>query len=110
MEKAPEDCPALLAFGTGEPVLQEHPITGPDNTTRYCSFACSPIKNAEGSVVNVLELVQDVSSRHAMEKDLKTKNEELERLNRLFVNREFRIKELRDRVAELENQVAKLKR
>ena len=34
--------------------------------------------------------------------DLKIVNDELERLNRLFVGREFRIKELRDKVKELE--------
>ncbi|MCB0804666.1 MAG: hypothetical protein KDC05_02655 [Bacteroidales bacterium] len=36
--------------------------------------------------------------------ELRTLNEELERLNNLFVGREFRIKELRDRVKELEGK------
>ena len=36
--------------------------------------------------------------------DLKIVNDELERLNQLFVGREFRIKELRDKVKELEEQ------
>ncbi|MBW2616938.1 MAG: hypothetical protein JRD02_12290, partial [Deltaproteobacteria bacterium] len=34
--------------------------------------------------------------------ELEEKNAELERMNDLFVGREFRIKELRDRVKELE--------
>ena len=35
---------------------------------------------------------------------LEEKNRDLERLNRLFVDREFRIKELRDRLAQYEKQ------
>lgn len=38
-------------------------------------------------------------------KDIKAKNKELERFNKLFVGREFRIKELKDRVKELEKQI-----
>ena len=34
-------------------------------------------------------------------KDIEAKNKELERFNKLFVGREFRIKELRDQVKEL---------
>jgi ligand-binding sensor protein len=34
-------------------------------------------------------------------KELETKNEELERFNNIFIDREFRIKELRDKVADL---------
>ena len=37
---------------------------------------------------------------------LEEQNKELERLNHLFVNREFRIKELRDRVKELEGKIS----
>ncbi|OGQ96730.1 MAG: hypothetical protein A2521_07255 [Deltaproteobacteria bacterium RIFOXYD12_FULL_57_12] len=103
IEKAPDDCPALIAFRIGKPVRQEHPITHPDGSTRHYYFTCSPIKDMEGKVVNVLELVQDVTERHAMEESLKKKNEELERFNKLFVDREFRIKELRDQVAKLQS-------
>lgn len=102
MEKAPEDCPALIAFRTGKPVRQEHPIVHPDGTKRYYYFTSSPVTDAGGKVSGVLELVQDVTDRHAMEESLKKKNEELERFNKLFVGRELRIKELKDKVKELE--------
>ena len=36
---------------------------------------------------------------------LEEKNKELERFNKLFVGREFRIKELKERVQELEKQI-----
>ncbi len=105
IEKVPEDCPALIAFKTGKPVRQEHAITHPDGSTKFYSFTCSPIKNAEGVVDRVLELVQDVTERQEMEVDLRKKNAELERFNKLFVDREFRIKELKDRVKELEGKI-----
>ncbi|MBA3004001.1 MAG: PAS domain-containing protein [Desulfurivibrio sp.] len=38
-------------------------------------------------------------------RELEEKNEELERFNKLFVDREFRIKELRDQVAELKENI-----
>ncbi len=40
--------------------------------------------------------------------DLESKNISLERLNKLFVDREFRIKELRDQVKELEEQIERM--
>jgi predicted nucleic acid-binding Zn-ribbon protein len=36
--------------------------------------------------------------------ELEEKSAELERMNKLFVGREFRIKELRDRIKELEER------
>ncbi|MEA1921274.1 MAG: hypothetical protein U9N63_01320, partial [Pseudomonadota bacterium] len=41
--------------------------------------------------------------------ELKEKNTELERINDLFVGRELRIKELRERVKELESTIEKFK-
>ena len=41
-------------------------------------------------------------------KELEEKNEELERMNKLFIGREFRIKELRDRVKLLEKDGQKI--
>jgi|GEM_PF-2940197 len=48
-----------------------------------------------------MELEQRVRGRTA---ELEKNNQELERLNKLFVDREFRIKELRDQVVELQGQ------
>lgn len=118
MATVPEDCPAKLCSESGKPIRQEHPIIHPDGVTRYYSFTCSPIKDREGTVVNVLELVQDITERHAMEEtirknalelakhtaEIEDKNRELEEFNKLFVEREFRIKELRERVRELEGR------
>lgn len=53
-----------------------------------------------------LQRQSDIFEEQVQERtrDLEKKNAELQRFNRLFVDREFRIKELRDRVKELENR------
>ncbi len=50
----------------------------------------------------VKERTVEIESKN---KELTEKNEELERFNQLFVGREFRIKELRDKVKVLESQM-----
>lgn len=91
----------------------------------YCTAV--PIKDEDGQIICALQTIQDITRRKASElelekyrqnlealvdertKALKDKNEELEQMNKLFSGREFRIKELREKVRELENQVKILK-
>ncbi len=87
---APEDCPALVAFRTGRPVRQEHPINHPDGAARHYQFTCSPLPGKDGSPSQVLELVQDVTDRRDLAHELGEKaaalevaNEKLRSLDRL---------------------------
>lgn len=82
----------------------------------------TPLKNADGSI-SKLEIFRDITERKQTEEKLKVyrdhleelvkertsafekKVEELEQMNDVFVGREFRIKELRDRVEELELKI-----
>ena len=75
---------------------------------------------------HLLAIIHDVTLRKKAEKELKLnkeklevlvqertaeleeKNKELERLNDIFIGREFRIKELNDKVKELEGKVKNL--
>ncbi|MBT3424613.1 MAG: PAS domain S-box protein [Bacteroidetes bacterium] len=81
-----------------------------------------------GVITGTLSLEKDISERKAADaelkeyrenlekmvnertKELETKNMELESFNNLFIGREFRIKELRDQVKDLENQLAEYMR
>jgi PAS domain S-box-containing protein len=112
----PDNCPVKISFKSGKPESTEHLIILRDGTKRYYQFSASPVKNTKGEVVNVLELIQNITERKKQEKiinehvekfaeaqdSLLEKNIVLERLNKLFVDREFRIKELKDRIKELE--------
>ncbi|MEW6673729.1 MAG: PAS domain-containing protein [Thermodesulfobacteriota bacterium] len=109
LNRAPEDCPATLAFKSGSVVRQEHPIVHPDGSVRHCYFTCSPLKNEKGRVTQALELVQDISERKRLEenlalkaKDLEQKNTELANFNKLFVDRELKMVELKEKIKELE--------
>lgn len=55
------------------------------------------------------ELETSLEEQKTLNEELNEANQELERLNDLFIGREFRIKELRDKVKELEEQLNKPK-
>ena len=81
-------------------------------------------RNKEGNITGLAGVLRDITERIQAEEELKKyrehleelvkartqkleeQNKELERFNNLFVNREFRIKELRDRVKELEENIS----
>ena len=63
-------------------------------------------KQAEEELKKHREHLEELVKERTAE--LEEKNAELERMNDLFVGREFRIKELRDRVKELEESKEKL--
>jgi len=90
----------------------------------YCTAV--PIKDENNNIICALQTIQDITRRKASEleleryrknledkvsertRELENKNEELERMNKLFSGREFRIKELRDQVSVLEKQLEQL--
>ncbi|MEE8480222.1 MAG: DUF3365 domain-containing protein [Desulfobacterales bacterium] len=117
-----EECPAALVFRSGTVVRKENMITHGDGTTRYYSFTCSPVKDSNNKVTHVLELVQDITDKKKQEDELEKKieqldqmqqkllkvnldfqekNKELERFNKLFIDRELRIKELKEEITKL---------
>ena len=75
-----------------------------------------PIRNESGEIICALQTIQDISDRKKNEielvkhkenleeivkertKKLEQQNDEMQQMNKLFVGREFRIKELRDKV------------
>lgn len=67
--------------------------------TRILEERAETLSDSQQALVNLLEDVYETRE------DLKKKNKELEEFNDLFVDREFRIKELRDRVNELELKI-----
>jgi hypothetical protein len=82
-----------------------------------------PLKNEDGLILQILSVAENITTRRLAEEELlkhrdqleelikertselEGKNTELERFNKLLIGREFRIKELRDQVEELEDKL-----
>lgn len=102
----------------------EFEIFKKDRDRIWVSANARAIRDVSGIIVAVEGFLVDISSRKRMEiklentkkeleievssrtKDLTEKNSRLERLNRLFVDRELRMKELKTRIKELEKQLS----
>lgn len=98
----------------------EEPQTTPDGKTIYLLTSKIPLRDSQGEVVGVLGTYLDITDRKKTEEELslyrdsleelvkertaelEEKNKELENFNQLFVGRELRIMELKDKVKRLE--------
>lgn len=72
-----------------------------------CHIDISERKKIEEELKKYRLNLEDIIEERTTE--LKEKNKKLEEFNKLFVGREFRIKELRDRLSNLENEVSSIK-
>lgn len=66
-EVPPEDCTANRVFKTGKIQETKRLVIGKDNEKRYYHFIGSPIKDNQGNIVQVLELIQDITKMWQME-------------------------------------------
>ena len=73
-----------------------------DNMNKYFLVTASPILNQAGKVIGVVHVSKDITDIKKSEEDLKKKITELERFQRITVDRELKMKELKARIAELE--------
>ncbi len=112
---------ADLCLG-GEEVNYQDWFDFPAHGRRYMDITYYPYYGEDNKIVGFVVNGRNITERKAAEVELKKhrehleeivkertaeleeKNAELERFNQLFVGREFRIKELRDRVKELEGK------
>ncbi|MDR4504867.1 MAG: PAS domain S-box protein [Candidatus Scalindua sp.] len=63
----PEDCTTKRVFKSGKIEETKRLGTGRDNETKYYHFISSPIKDDQGTITHVLELVQDITKMWQME-------------------------------------------
>jgi PAS domain S-box-containing protein len=75
-----------------------------DGRTIICEWTNTPLRYHNGDIIGVLSMVQDITERKKAEEKLRQYVDELERFQKVAVKREFRIKELQERVMELEGR------
>jgi PAS domain S-box-containing protein len=72
-----------------------------DGKTIICSWANTPLKKSDGTVIGVLSMVLDITERTKAEKDLKEAHESLQKMNQEL---EQKVKERTERITNLLNQ------
>lgn len=121
------DRPEIESQWNGLLLLEGGNYLEQENTTRdgrviVCAWHNTPIRDAEGCVVGVFSLIQDITERKRAEEAivklneeleqrvrerttaLEQKNQQLEKMNKAFVGRELRMIELKARIEELEKK------
>jgi len=68
----------------------------------------SPIFDEAGQYVGVVHVAKDISERKRNEQELINKINALERFQRITVDRELRMKELKEKIKELENKISQI--
>lgn len=76
-----EECPAHSVFVTGRSHQVTHQHADEGGKTRFHEIIASPIRDAAGNVIQVIELRRDVTERMLFEEEISRKNRELMALN-----------------------------
>jgi len=84
-----------------------------EGTTKYGTkmfgeISGNPLRK-EGKVVGVVAIIRDITERKKIEEELKKRNEDLEKFNRIAVGRELQMVELKKRIKELEEKLNAVK-
>jgi len=121
-DKPCDPCPTLRCLKTGE--TEREVVPGPSaSDIKWIELFSYPIKDSQtGEITGVVEFVRNITERKKAEEEaahlnthleqkiaertaeLTAKTAELERINKVFVDREMKMRELKERIAELEKQ------
>lgn len=75
------DCPAKIVFDSGHSYKTVHEHIEADGTRAFHEITAFPVKNSEGDVINVVELLRDITEKKKFEDELAQRNRELTTLN-----------------------------
>lgn len=96
------ECFKKLVSGEHGSEYAECPVITKDGSERLIAWHNSVLRDSSGNIVAAINSGEDITDRKRSEEALSERVEELERFRKATVEREFRIKELKDEVARLE--------
>ena len=104
----PKDAPELLkkwgnAYTHGEPYQGECRFVNKDGTVIYCTFIGLPVRDENGEITNWVGMDLNITKEKILEKELKDKISELEKMNQMMVDREMKMIELKKEIQKLKN-------
>lgn len=91
-----EECPLQGVFSSAEVIISIHEHYDERGNKSYEEILASPIRNAEGEIIEVLELMRDITVRIRYEEEIERRNRELLMINSIasIVNRSLRADEV----------------
>ena len=81
-----------------------------DGRTIICEWTNTPLRYHNGDVIGALSMVQDITERKKAEEKIKEQLDFLQRFEKATVQREFRIKELRDENEALKKKIQEMEK
>jgi PAS domain S-box-containing protein len=109
MEKVGNPIQKVLEEGVVVSLVNHTVLIAKDGTEIPIHDSAAPIRDAKGALIGVVLVFHDISDRRQMENDLKEKLEDLEKFYDLAVNRELKMKELKEETEKLKSELNAVK-
>ncbi len=109
-DKMGEECPAKEVFESGGVKRVIHKHLDRDNRELFLEIIAYPLRDEMGKITCVVELLNDITEKYKLEEENKKRMRELERFFELAVERELRMKELKEENRRLKEELSRLKR
>jgi PAS domain S-box-containing protein len=109
MEKVGNPIQKVLEKGVVVGLANHTVLIAKDGTEIPIDDSAAPIRDAKGALIGVVLAFHDISDRRQMENDLKEKLEDLEKFYNLAVNRELKMKELKEETEKLKSELNHIK-
>jgi PAS domain S-box-containing protein len=80
-----EECPVARVWETGEPSQTTHLHFDAWGNAQYVEIVASPVKDSSGNIVEVLEVMRDITERKRNEQEIMRRSRELAALNKVAI-------------------------
>jgi PAS domain S-box-containing protein len=100
-----EECGVRHTLEEGKPYTFIHTHYGKSGEPIFAEVSTYPVKNESGEIVLIIETITDITERRRLEVDSQKRLKELEMFNRLAIDRELKMVELKNKITDLENKL-----